>query len=59
MKEAKFDKRIVDRKIKRGDLKKEEFVQFMEKLEDCSDLAEEVETRFVRKVEDKEQGETD
>ena len=59
MKEAKFDKRIVERKIKRGDIKKEEFVQFMENLEDCSELAEEVETRFVRKVEDKEQGETD
>ena len=59
MKEAKFDKRIVERKIKRGDLKEEEFVQFMEKLEDCSELAEEVETKFVRKIEDKEQEETD
>ena len=59
MKEAKFDKRIVERKIKRGDVKKEEFAKFMDDLEDSSDLATEIETKFVRKVEDKEQRETD
>jgi len=55
MSEAKFDKRIVDRKIKRGDVQKKDYDQFMDELEDCSELADEIETKFIRKVESKEQ----
>ena len=53
MSEASFDKRIVSRKIKRGDVQKDDYNRFMDELEDCSDLAVEMETKFVRKVESK------
>ena len=57
MSEANFDKRIVARKIKRGDVEQESYASFMNELEDCSDLAEEMETKFIRKVESKSQEE--
>ena len=54
MSEANFDKRIVERKIKRGDVEQKNYDQFMSDLEDCSDLADVVETKFVRKIESKD-----
>lgn len=57
MSEANFDKRIVARKIKRGDVEQESYTSFMNELEDCADLSEEMETKFIRKVESKSQEE--
>ena len=57
MSERSFDKRIVARKIKRGDVQQENYDQFMEELEDCSENAAEMETKFIRKVESKSQEE--
>ncbi len=57
MSEANFDKRIVARKIKRGVVEQESYTGFMNELEDCSDLSEEMETKFIRKVESKSQEE--
>ena len=53
MSESNFDKRIVSRKVTRGDIKQEDYDQFLNEMEDCSDLSDEVETKFVRKVENK------
>ena len=55
MSEAIFDKRIVERKIKRGDVEQKDFDKFMNELEDCSDVTDEIETKFIRKVESKDQ----
>ena len=57
MSEANFDKRIVARKIKRGDVEQESYTSFMNELEDCADLSEEMETKFILKVESKSQEE--
>jgi hypothetical protein len=57
MSEATFDKRIVIRKIKRGDVQQNDYDQFMNELDDCSEVADEIETKFIRKVESKEQEE--
>ena len=54
MSEANFDKRIVERKIKRGDVEQKNYDQYMADLEDSSDYAETVETKFVRKIESKD-----
>ena len=59
MEEGNFDKRIVARKIKRGDVEQTNYDRFMEELEDCSENATEVETKFIRKVESKSQEETE
>jgi hypothetical protein len=57
MSEANFDKRIIARKIKRGDVPQDSYNDFMGELEDCNDLSEEMETKFIRKVESKNQEE--
>ena len=50
MKDSRFDQRIVERNIKRGIVTKEEYQQFLDSLEDCSDLVTDAETQFLRKV---------
>ena len=50
MKDNRFDQRIVKRNIKRGIVSKEEYQEFIDSLEDCSDLVTDVETKFLRKV---------
>ena len=50
MKDSRFDQRIVKRNIKRGIVSKEEYQEFLDSLEDCSDLVADAETRFLRKV---------
>jgi hypothetical protein len=57
MSEVNFDKRVVGRKIKRGDVDKDSYSNFMDELEDCSELSEEMETKFIRKIESKNQEE--
>jgi len=57
--EGSFDKRIVARKIKRGDVHQDDYNRFMDELEDCSENALEVETKFIRKVESKSQDESE
>ena len=55
-----FDKRIVERNLKRGVITKEEYDKFMAVEADCSDNLEQSEVRFVHKVreeaEDKKDG---
>ena len=59
--EALYDKRVVHRNIKRKLLGEKEFSSFLDDLEDCSDLCEDMETQFERKIQNKstsaEQGE--
>ena len=55
MSESSFDKRIVERKIKRGVVDQKNYDKFMGELDDCSDVADEIQTKFIRKVESKEQ----
>ena len=55
MSEANFDKRLVERKIKRGVVDQKEYDNYMSDMEDCSELAETIETKFIRKIESKEQ----
>ena len=55
MSESSFDKRIVERKIKRGVVDQKKYDKFMGELDDCSDVADEIQTKFIRKVESKEQ----
>ena len=51
--EALYDKRVVQRNIKRKLLGDKEFSSFLDDLEDCSDLCEDMETHFERKVQNK------
>lgn len=46
-----FDSRVVERNIKRGIITKEQYEEFLANLEDCTEEAREVETKFERKVE--------
>ena len=50
MKEKLFDQRIVERNIKRGIVSREQYQEYINSLEDCSDLAADMETKFLRKV---------
>ena len=45
-----FDTRVVERNIKRDLISSTDYQQFIEELEDCSDLADTMETQFMRKV---------
>ena len=50
MKEKLFDQRIVERNIKRGIVSREQYQEYINSLEDCSDLVADMETKFLRKV---------
>ena len=50
MSDTLMDKRVVQRNIARKIVSREEYNKSLESLEDCSDLAIEVETQFIRKV---------
>ena len=50
MKDKFFDRRIVERNIKRKIVSQEQYNEHLDALEDCSDLAVEMETKFLRKV---------
>ena len=50
MKEKLFDQRIVERNIKRGIVSREQYQEYIDSLEDCSDLVTDMETKFLRKV---------
>jgi hypothetical protein len=50
-----FDSRVVQRNIKRNLITKEDYQKHLESLEDCSDLLEDMETKFMRKVQKEQQ----
>ena len=47
---SKFDKRILDRNLKRGVITKEEYDKFIAAEEDCAENLEQSEVRFVHKI---------
>jgi hypothetical protein len=51
--EALFDKRIVHRNIKRKLLGEDEFSSYLDEMEDCAELCQEMDTRFERKIQNK------
>lgn len=54
-----FDKRIVERNIKRGVITTKEYEKFMATEEDCSDNLEQSEVRFVHKVREESEDKKD
>jgi len=50
MSEEKFDKRVIERKIKAGKIDQKEYDEYLSSLEDSADFAEEMQTSFIRKV---------
>ena len=53
--ENKFDLRNIERNMRRGKVSKEEYEAYLSSLEDCSDDAEECETRFLHKSKKEEE----
>ena len=47
---SNFDRRVLERNLKRGVISKEEYDKFMNQEEDCSENLEQSEVRFVHKV---------
>ena len=50
MSDILYDKRVVKRNIARKIVSKDDYDKSLDALEDCSELATEVETQFIRKV---------
>ena len=50
MSESSFDKRIVERKIKRGVVDQKNYDKFMGELDDCSDVADEIQTNSFERL---------
>jgi len=55
--ERLFDKRVVERNIKRGKVTREQYEAWLASLEDCGDLSEDTETVFITRIPDEEEGE--
>ena len=49
---SNFDKRVLDRNLKRGVISQKEYEKSIEAEEDCSDNLENSEVRFVHKIRD-------
>ena len=45
--ESQFDKRTIERSLKTGEVTKEEYEKYLSSLEDYSDNAQTMETKFV------------
>lgn len=54
--ERLFDKRVVERNIKRGKVTREQYEAWLSSLEDCAELSEDTETVFITRVPDEEEG---
>ena len=54
--ERMFDKRVVERNIKRGKITRAQYEAWLASLEDCSELSEDTETVFVTRVPDEDEG---
>ena len=55
--ERLFDKRVVERNIKRGKITREQYEAWLASLEDCSELSVDTETVFITRIPDEEEGE--
>ena len=47
-----FDKRVVERNIKRGKVTREQYEAWLAALEDCAELSEDTTTVFITRVQD-------
>ena len=53
--ERLFDKRVVERNIKRGKITREQYEAWLASLEDCTELSAETETVFVARIPDEDE----
>ncbi|MFT5680667.1 MAG: hypothetical protein ACI8RZ_001573 [Myxococcota bacterium] len=54
--ERMFDKRVVERNIKRGKVTQAQYDAWLASLEDCTELSEDTETVFITRVPDEDEG---
>lgn len=55
--ERMFDKRVVERNIKRGKITRKQYEAWLASLEDCGELSVDTETVFVTRVPDEDEAE--
>lgn len=55
--ERMFDKRVVERNIKRGKITRAQYEAWLASLEDSGELSEDTETMFITRIPDEEEGE--
>ena len=54
--ERLFDKRVVERNIKRDKVTRQQYEAWLATLEDCAEMSEDTETVFITRVPDEEEG---
>ena len=54
--ERLFDKRVVERNIKRGKVTRQQYEAWKDSLEDCAEMSADTETVFITRVPDEEEG---
>jgi hypothetical protein len=55
--ERLFDKRVVERNIKRGKITRAQYEAWLASLEDSGEVSEDTETVFITRIPDEEEGE--
>ena len=55
--ERMFDKRVVERNIKRGKITRAQYEAWLASLEDSGEVSEDTETVFITRIPDEEEGE--
>jgi hypothetical protein len=55
--ERMFDKRVVERNIKRGKITRAQYEAWLASLEDSGEVSEDTETMFITRIPDEEEGE--
>jgi hypothetical protein len=55
--ERLFDKRVVERNIKRGKITRAQYEAWLASLEDSGEVSEDTETMFITRIPDEEEGE--